>query len=215
MAAFTWTTRLSHYAPDRVVSVRIARCGLEWADLPCGQAVLENEGRKCVFSFYLHSAIALTLLVEALAASTVKVQGKDVMATWKVLISIGGAPILYSLYAFLATIVAIKAGAPLRWRIWTPFLVMIALPIIGYFALKFGEAGMDVLKWVLSLKLAIERILIDLPRSLRPLIVSLVPGQQKELNKAKKMREELQAEVSATIEEFGPKMHQDFDEVRR
>jgi glycerol-3-phosphate O-acyltransferase/dihydroxyacetone phosphate acyltransferase len=56
---------------------------------------------------------------------------------------------------------------------------------------------------------------IDLPRSLRPLIVSLVPGQQKELNKAKKMREELQAEVSATIEEFGPKMHEDFDEVRQ
>jgi len=46
------------------------------------------------------------------------------------------------------------------------------------------------------------------------LIVSLVPGQQKEFNKAKKMREELQAEVSATIEEFGPKMHDDFDEVR-
>lgn len=45
------------------------------------------------------------------------------------------------------------------------------------------------------------------------MIVSLVPGQQKELNKAKKMREELQAEVSATIDEFGPKMHEDFDEV--
>jgi len=88
----------------------------------------------------------LILLAEALAASTVKLQGKDVMATWKVLISLGGAPILYSLYAMLATIVAIKAGAPLKWRIWTPFLVMIALPIIGYFALKFGEAGMDVLK---------------------------------------------------------------------
>jgi hypothetical protein len=29
------------------------------------------------------------------------------------------------------------------------------------------------------------------------------------------MREELQAEVSAMIEEFGPKMHDDFDEVCR
>ena len=44
--------------------------------------------------------------------------------------------------------------------------------------------------------------------------MSLVPGQQKELNKAKRMREELQALVSATIEEFGPKMHEDFDKVR-
>lgn len=74
------------------------------------------------------------------------------MATWKILISMGGAPILYTLYALIATIVAIKARAPLKWRIWTPFLVMIALPIIGYFALKFGEAGMDVLKWVICSK---------------------------------------------------------------
>jgi glycerol-3-phosphate O-acyltransferase/dihydroxyacetone phosphate acyltransferase len=96
--------------------------------------------------FVLALRWVLTFFSEALAASTVKVEGKDVMATWKVLISIGAAPILYSLYASLATIVAIKAGAPLKWRIWTPFLVVIALPIIGYFALKFGEAGMDVLK---------------------------------------------------------------------
>lgn len=97
---------------------------------------------------YWHSGTALTILPEALAASSVKVQGKDVIATWKILISLGGAPILYSFYALLATLVAIKARAPLKWRIWTPFLVMVALPIIGYFTLKFGEAGMDVLKWV-------------------------------------------------------------------
>lgn len=53
---------------------------------------------------------------------------------------------MYGFYAFLATVVAIRANAPLEWRIWTPFLVMSALPFIGYAALKFGEAGMDVLK---------------------------------------------------------------------
>jgi glycerol-3-phosphate O-acyltransferase/dihydroxyacetone phosphate acyltransferase len=89
--------------------------------------------------------------IEALAASTVKVAGRDVLATWKVLISLGAAPILYSFYAFLATLIAIKANAPLKWRIWTPFLTMAILPIIGYFALKFGEAGIDVLKYVPSI----------------------------------------------------------------
>ena len=79
----------------------------------------------------------------------VKVAGRDVLATWKVLISLIISPVLYSIYALLATIIAIKADAPTEWRIWTPLLVIMALPFIGYAALKFGEAGMDVLKSVL------------------------------------------------------------------
>ena len=75
-----------------------------------------------------------------------KISGRDVIATWKILISLGVAPVLYALYAFIATFIAIKAGMPLTWRIWTPFLVTIALPIMSYAALKFGEAGMDILK---------------------------------------------------------------------
>lgn len=84
--------------------------------------------------------------VEALAASNVKIAGRDVLATWKILIFLGGAPILYGSYAILATWCIIKARASMNWRIWTPFIVMSVLPIIAYAALKFGEAGMDVLK---------------------------------------------------------------------
>lgn len=89
----------------------------------------------------------LSLIAEALAASTVKVAGRDVLGSWKVLISLGAAPLLYGLYAFIATAVMIRAGAPLKYRLWTPFIVVSALPFIGYAALKFGEAGMDVLKY--------------------------------------------------------------------
>jgi glycerol-3-phosphate O-acyltransferase/dihydroxyacetone phosphate acyltransferase len=85
---------------------------------------------------------------EALAASVVKVAGRDVLATWKVLISLVMTPALYMFYAIVATIVAIKAGAPSNWILWTPFLALLALPSIGYAALKFGEAGVDVLKLV-------------------------------------------------------------------
>ncbi|KZV71648.1 glycerol-3-phosphate O-acyltransferase [Peniophora sp. CONT] len=133
---------------------------------------------------------------EALAASVVKVEGRDVIATWKVLISLGLTPVLYLIYAFIATIVAAKAGAPLRWRIWTPVLVMAALPIIGFGALKFGEAGMDVLK------------------SLRPLVVALVPGQQRSLARAKQMRVELSNELIEVINQFAPKLYRDFDRWR-
>jgi glycerol-3-phosphate O-acyltransferase/dihydroxyacetone phosphate acyltransferase len=83
---------------------------------------------------------------EAVAASAVKVHGRDVIATWKVLISAGVAPLLYSFYAAVATILVIKAKVPWKWRLITPPLTIAALPAIGYAALKFGEAGMDVLK---------------------------------------------------------------------
>ena len=76
----------------------------------------------------------------------VKVQGRDVLGTWKVLISLGLTPVLYGFYAFLATLVMVKAHAPLSWIVWTPIAVLFALPLIAYAALKFGEAGMDVLK---------------------------------------------------------------------
>jgi glycerol-3-phosphate O-acyltransferase / dihydroxyacetone phosphate acyltransferase len=42
--------------------------------------------------------------------------------------------------------VATRANAPVKWRIFTPLLVFISLPFMNYAALKFGEAGMDVLK---------------------------------------------------------------------
>ena len=85
-------------------------------------------------------------LLEALAASVVKIAGRDVLASWKVLIALGVTPVLYTIYAILATVVATRANAPLKWRICTPFLVFISLPFMNYAALKFGEAGMDVLK---------------------------------------------------------------------
>jgi glycerol-3-phosphate O-acyltransferase / dihydroxyacetone phosphate acyltransferase len=88
--------------------------------------------------------------IEALAASVVKVAGRDVLATWKVLISLGVAPVLYGFYAFAATMVSVKANASLQWTIATPFLVLISLPFMNYAALKFGEAGMDVLKYEIS-----------------------------------------------------------------
>lgn len=83
---------------------------------------------------------------EALAASSVKVAGRDVLATWKILISLGVAPILYGFYAFLVTFIAMKANAPFHWVIWMVAVVLIVLPLMSYAALKFGEAGVDVLK---------------------------------------------------------------------
>jgi len=104
--------------------------------------------------------------------------------------------VLYSFYAVVATILVTKARAPWKWRLLTPPAIIAALPAIGYAALKFGEAGVDVLK------------------SLRPLIVSLMPGQQEYLERLKVMRQTLSNELMAIINEFGPKLYDDFDKNR-
>ncbi|KAI0302000.1 glycerol-3-phosphate O-acyltransferase [Russula brevipes] len=146
--------------------------------------------------FLVASILSKKKAEEALAASVVKIYGRDVIATWKVLVSLGIAPVLYSFYAIVATMLVIKARAPWKWRLLTPALTFVALPTIGYAALKFGEAGMDVLK------------------SLRPLIVSLVPGQQQYLERLKVMRRRLSNELMDVINEFGPKLYDDFDKNR-
>jgi glycerol-3-phosphate O-acyltransferase/dihydroxyacetone phosphate acyltransferase len=85
-------------------------------------------------------------MAEALAASNVKIAGRDVLATWKVLVSLGITPILYGFYSIIAALLAGQWGFSRSWQLLTPLLVLVALPCIGFGALKFGEAGFDVLK---------------------------------------------------------------------
>ncbi|KAI6030179.1 hypothetical protein EDC04DRAFT_2869019 [Pisolithus marmoratus] len=129
-------------------------------------------------------------------ASVVKVAGRDVLASWKILICLGVAPLLYTFYAILATAIAVRAQTPLGLQLCTPFLVICALPVMSYAALKFGEAGMDVFK------------------SLRPLVLALGPGPQRDLHKLKEMRMRLSNEVVDVINEFGPKLYDGFDQFR-
>ncbi|KAG6334583.1 hypothetical protein ID866_4506 [Astraeus odoratus] len=94
--------------------------------------------------FVLASVLSRRKAEEALAASVVKVAGRDVLASWKILISLGVAPVL----------------------------------------------------------------------SLRPLILALGPGHQRDLDKLKEMRMRLSNEVVDVINEFGPKLYDDFDQFR-
>lgn len=55
---------------------------------------------------------------------------------------------------------------------------------------------------------------MDVLKSLRPLIVALIPGQQRSFDKVKAMRVRLSNEVAEVINEFGPKIYDDFDQFR-
>ncbi|GAA6016878.1 hypothetical protein JCM11491_006898 [Sporobolomyces phaffii] len=133
---------------------------------------------------------------EALAGSSVKIKGNDVLATWKVLVALAGAPTLYTVYAINAVVLAHKLGLPFKYKLWAPFATFAGLPVIGVAALKFGEVGMDVYK------------------SLRPLFLSLVPGKEPQLKKLLALREHLQGELNELVEELAPAIFEDFQKQR-
>lgn len=70
------------------------------------------------------------------------------LATWKILISLGVAPVLYTFYSVLATYLVSQTNVAFKYKVATPFVVSTILPFMSYATLKFGEAGMDVFKYV-------------------------------------------------------------------
>lgn len=138
---------------------------------------------------------------QALAASTVKIQGKDVMATWKILVAMAFAPAMYHLYSVLVTAKTyqdrffgiVPDWAPL-WLVYVlSFIVMIA---ITFAALRFGEVGMDIFK------------------SLRPLVLCLLPTSSFSIHTLREQRAELSARVTDLINTLGPEMFPDFEQTR-
>ena len=151
--------------------------------------------------FVASKMISLKKSREALAASTVKLQGRDVMATWKLLVSMALAPSLYVFYTAILTYWTYRNRVQGYVPNWVP-LWFIPIPSITIFimftfaALRFGEIGMDIFK------------------SLRPLVLSLNPSSANTLVKLRKEREVLSHEVTEVINTLGPEMFDDFDSTR-
>ncbi|KAK6538011.1 hypothetical protein TWF694_010904 [Orbilia ellipsospora] len=138
---------------------------------------------------------------EALKASTVKINAKDVVASWKLLVALAFAPSLYSFYTFL---LAYWAYSHRIWGLlpdWVPLWLVVVFgycffPTITFAALRIGEIGMDIFK------------------SLRPLVLSLNPGTANTLVKLRQRREDLAVEVANMINILGPELFPDFDNKR-
>ncbi|KAI1337037.1 hypothetical protein F5Y15DRAFT_408313 [Xylariaceae sp. FL0016] len=138
---------------------------------------------------------------EALAGSSVKIQGRDVMATWKLLVAMAFAPALYNLYSVA---LAFRAWQDRFWGylpdivpFWSIYVVAwIIFPAITYAAFRIGEVGMDILK------------------SLRPLVLCLSPTSSYGIQRLRQRRLELSEQVVKTINDLGPDMYDDFDKTR-
>ena len=138
---------------------------------------------------------------EALAASTVKLQGRDVMATWKLLVAMAFAPALYWTYTILLTWWTYRNRVRGYVPEWVPLWMvvifgMVFFPSITFAALRIGETGMDIVK------------------SLRPLVLSLNPTSANTLHQLRETRATLSHEVTDVINTLGPEMFPDFDSTR-
>ncbi|CDK28151.1 unnamed protein product [Kuraishia capsulata CBS 1993] len=127
---------------------------------------------------------------EALAGSTVKIKGIDVLATWKILVSLGFAPILYTFYSVLGTYILKTRYQFETSVIYTFFGLYLVSVVITYSALVFGDKGMDNFK------------------SLRPLWLALI--DKKGILKLRETREELSREITQAVNDFGPELFPDF-----
>jgi glycerol-3-phosphate O-acyltransferase / dihydroxyacetone phosphate acyltransferase len=144
---------------------------------------------------------------EALAASTVKIEGKDVIATWKLLVSLLVAPIFYNFYCVCLAIWISTDGYRPEWvPEWIHqtklglFLVWITgwvvLPTITYLSLRFGEVGMDIVK------------------SLRVLFLCMIPTSKSNVERLRLQRERLQVQVNEVIDTLGPELYPDWENQR-
>jgi len=151
--------------------------------------------------FVASKIISIKKSREALAASTVKLQGRDVMATWKLLVALALAPILYNFYTIILTYWTYRNRVQGYMPDWVPLWAVvifgyIIFPAITFAALRFGEVGMDIVK------------------SLRPLLVSLNPASSNTVVRLRERRTKLSAEVTDLINTLGPEMFPDFDSAR-
>lgn len=152
---------------------------------------------------------------EALAASTVKLQGRDVITTWKLLVSMAFAPALYIYYTVIVSLwlvynrrngyytnrvpwwMSARTYVPDFIPLWLfagMFLILCVAVTIA--ALRTGEIGMDIVK------------------SLPPLLVALNPASSKNLVKLRQQREALSKKVTDIINHLGPEVYPDFDANR-
>lgn len=130
---------------------------------------------------------------EALANSLVKIKANDVVATWKILIGIGFAPLLYIFYSCVGLYYFRDFKTINKFFLF--WLIYISGATVTYSALIFGDTGMDILK------------------SIRPIYLSLVTPQV--LSELKIERKELAEKIVEIVNKFGPELFPDFDHLSK
>ena len=118
---------------------------------------------------------------KALAKSKVKVDGRDVLLSNKIVFSIMAIPFLWVSYAILLFYL-------FHWEIRTILLAFLCMPIASYIGIRGAEAGM-----------------VDL-KDLRPAFLRLLPAYRTQTRELPAKRAALAKEVRSIVKKYGPDM---------
>ncbi|KAI8093181.1 uncharacterized protein BX664DRAFT_277983 [Halteromyces radiatus] len=127
----------------------------------------------------------------ALRGSSVKIAGRDVLATWKLLVGLVLIPTLYTFYGFLVFLSLLQTDLETKWKILIPLASTVFISIISYASIQFGEIGLDI------------------ARSLQPLVVTLMDPESVQV--LRENRSKLSRDITNVINEYGPQAFHDFD----
>ncbi|KAI8337445.1 hypothetical protein BC941DRAFT_425280 [Chlamydoabsidia padenii] len=127
----------------------------------------------------------------ALKGSSVKIAGRDVLATWKLLVGLVLIPTLYGFYGFLVFLSLVQTSLELKWKIFIPLASVVVISSMSYASLQFGEIGMDI------------------ARSLQPLVMALLDPEG--IQVLRLSRNKLSRDITDIINEYGPRAFHDFD----
>lgn len=140
--------------------------------------------------FALAKYVSLRKKKTALANSTVKIKANDVVATWKILISMGAAPLLYLFYALVGLSYCKSHGylqslsLPALW-----FSLYLLGVLVTYCALVTGEQGADLFK------------------SLRPMWLLMI--LRSAISDLKRMRMKLSNDITEFVNTYGLELFPD------
>ncbi|RUP19465.1 hypothetical protein BC936DRAFT_139313 [Jimgerdemannia flammicorona] len=105
-----------------------------------------------LFSTCLSLSSSMSLVprkLEALTGSMIKIASHDILATWKLLISLAFIPALYTTYILITLFIALCSDWPRSIKLLTPLLIWNLLPFISYISMRFGENRIDVYRYVI------------------------------------------------------------------
>ncbi|KAI9105859.1 hypothetical protein DFS34DRAFT_601190 [Phlyctochytrium arcticum] len=140
--------------------------------------------------------VASAKMIEAKAGSNVKIWGKDVVATWKVLTTLVALPILYAFYTLSSYLIAYYVlDFTRRHSLMMAGLVATWVPCFIWAAILCYDQFADILK------------------SLPPLYLAVISGSTAQ--PLRDMREDLQTRIAKIIEDIGPEIYgPDFQKLR-
>ena len=131
----------------------------------------------------------------AVATSTVKLKGRDVLATWKLMVGFVLFPLMYISYSLpMAYRMSQNGYTAAQIAGIIMILSCILFPCLSYVAIKVAEHGYEAYL------------------SIRPLWYSVSRPHYAEV--IRNLRHRLKMEIIRAVDEFGPKLIEDFEKTR-